>query len=208
MTMKESEQICGPLSKPSKMPCYGYSIPAVRCKIGAKMRNIKGSVCSKCYALKGRYVFKIVANAMEKRFLSLKNPLWVTAISNLILLKEKSGFFRWHDSGDLQGVWHLKKIVEIAEKLPQIKFWLPTREYKIVKEYLDTHHSFPNNLTVRLSGLWLDGSFPTVLQNPYGLPVSGACKTNFNCPSFKQNGKCLSCRHCWDKRTKIIYKQH
>ncbi len=45
------------LSKPSKMPGYGWSTPASRCITGSKLRRIKGSVCHGCYAMKNRYVF-------------------------------------------------------------------------------------------------------------------------------------------------------
>ena len=49
--------IVGTLSEPSKMPTYAYSIPAKYCITGSKLRMIANSTCSKCYALKGRYIF-------------------------------------------------------------------------------------------------------------------------------------------------------
>ena len=119
---KQAEEIVGTLSKPSKMPGYAYSTPAKRCLIGQKMRNVVGSICAFCYALKGRYVFPNVQKAMEKRFASLTNDLWVDAMTYLIG-KVKNPHFRWHDSGDLQGVWHIEKIVKIAKNLPHISFW-------------------------------------------------------------------------------------
>jgi hypothetical protein len=207
MNIKQAESICGTLSKPSKMPCNGYSIPASRCKVGMKMRNLKGSICSKCYALKGRYIFKAVQAALEKRFQSLSNPLWTHAMTCLIRLKEKSGYFRWHDSGDLQSEKHLKDIALIADCLPHIQFWLPSREYNIVNEWLQ-ENALPDNLTIRLSSLMFDGDV-TARQNPFGLPTSGASKDGFNCPSSKQGNKCLDCRACWDKSvSNITYKQH
>jgi hypothetical protein len=86
------------------------------------MRKVAGSICAFCYALKGRYVFPNVMAAMEKRFKSLTDPLWVSAISYLIGGR-KNSYFRWHDSGDLQGIWHLKNIVEVANNLPNIFQW-------------------------------------------------------------------------------------
>jgi hypothetical protein len=208
MTVREAEKICGTLSKPSKMPCHGYSIPASRCKVGMKMRNVKNSICSVCYALKGRYVFPNVKAAMEKRFQSLENPLWINAISFLIRKKEKSGYFRWHDSGDLQDIRHLGAIVQVAQRLPDIKFWLPTREYHIVREFINRFGKFPKNLTVRLSALMIDGEVKES-QNPFSLPTSGASKDGFNCPSSIQGNKCLDCRACWAYDIpKITYKKH
>lgn len=209
MLIKTCEKIVGTLSKPSKMPCHGYSIPAARCKIGAKMRDVVGSICSKCYALKGRYVFPKVQAALEKRFHSLQDPRWIPSIVALIAKQEKSGFFRWHDSGDIQDEMHLTKIVCVARLLSDVKFWLPTREYNVVKNWLQRNGEiFPENLTVRLSSLMFDGDV-TERQNPYGLPTSGASKEGFNCPSSKQGNKCLNCRACWDKNvSNITYKQH
>ena len=206
---KQAEAIVGTLSKPSKMPGYAYSTPAKRCIIGQKMRKVAGSICAFCYALKGRYVFKNVQLAMEKRFASLTNSLWVEAITFLIG-NAKNPHFRWHDSGDLQGIWHLEKIVQVAKNLPHISFWLPTREYSFVSEYIEKGGEVPTNLTIRLSALMMDGPAPVGIAQRLGLCVSGASKVgNFNCPSSKQGNKCGDCRKCWDKNEFAIdYKKH
>ena len=206
---KQAEEIVGTLSKPSKMPGYAYSTPAKRCLIGQKMRNVIGSMCAFCYALKGRYVFPNVQKAMEKRFASLTNDLWVDAMTYLIG-KVKNPHFRWHDSGDLQGVWHIEKIVKIAKNLPNISFWLPTREYAFVSTYIERGGEVPSNLTIRLSALMMDGPAPVGIAQRLGLCVSGASKLgNFNCPSSKQGNKCGDCRKCWDKNEFAInYKKH
>jgi hypothetical protein len=191
------------------MPGYAYSTPAKRCIIGQKLRKVAGSICAFCYALKGRYVFKNVQLAMEKRFASLTNDLWVEAMTYLIG-KVKNPFFRWHDSGDLQGVWHLEKIVKIAKNLPEISFWLPTREYAFVSDYIKKGGEVPSNLTIRLSALMMDGPAPVGIAQRLGLCVSGASKLgDFNCPSSKQGNKCGDCRKCWDKNEFAInYKKH
>jgi hypothetical protein len=206
---KQAEEIVGTLSKPSKMPGYAYSTPAKRCLIGQKMRNVVGSICAFCYALKGRYVFPNVQKAMEKRFASLTNDLWVDAMTYLIG-KVKNPHFRWHDSGDLQGVWHIEKIVKIAKNLPNVSFWLPTREYAFVSTYIEQGGEVPANLTIRLSALMMDGPAPVGIAQRLGLCVSGASKLgNFNCPSSKQGNKCGDCRKCWDKNEFAIdYKKH
>lgn len=220
-SIKEAEAICGTLSKPSKMPCFSYSIPAKHCLVGQRMRNVKNSICSKCYALKGFYNMPSTVKAMEKRFLSLQNPYWDKAMTFLIGAKEKSGFFRWHDSGDLQSLEHLEDIVQIAKNLPEIKFWLPTREYRIVREYQKKHwpksymgslvarKGFPLNLCVRLSGLMLDGLPPETRHNRHNLPTSGAVAQNWDCPASKQGNKCLDCRLCWNPyHDHVDYKLH
>ena len=85
-TLAEARAVAHTLSSPSKMPGYGYSIPAFRCKIGSLLRQIKGTVCNSCYALKGRYVFPVVKDAMERRFSALSHPQWVEAMVFQILL--------------------------------------------------------------------------------------------------------------------------
>ena len=216
-TIHEAEAITHTLSSPSKMPCHGYSIPAIRCIVGSKLRKIANSVCSICYALKGRYVFPNVLEAMEKRFQSLMKAIvrvqqkdeWIEAMVFLISKKEKSGFFRWHDSGDLQGVWHLEIIAEVARRLPQIKFWLPTREYSFVSEWIQAGNKVPENLTIRLSALMLDGEPPKAIAERLNLTVSGASDTDWNCPASLQSGKCGDCRNCWDRNVQQVnYKKH
>lgn len=208
LTVKQATAKVGTLSAPSKMPCRGYSIPAQTCKKGSMLRKIANSVCSICYALKGRYVFPNVKAAMYKRFASLTDLAWIDYMVFLIGKQEKSGYFRWHDSGDIQGTWHLQKIAEIAKRLPNIKFWLPTREYSIVSDWL-SQNTKPDNLTIRLSGFMLEGKAPTPLAKKLGLVTSGVSQDGFNCPASKQDGKCLDCRACWDQDVaNVNYKRH
>lgn len=208
MTFKEAWILIGGLSKPSKMPCFGYSIPADKCKIGSLLRKIKGTVCNFCYALKGRYVFPNVQAAMLRRFKSLQNPLWVEAMVICLNKKTKNGFFRWHDSGDVQDLVHLKKIVSVARKLPHIKFWLPTRELEVISSYVKTD-TFPSNLTVRLSAYTVETKVPKDLLKRLGVVSSSVSATDWDCPAPNQNNFCLDCRKCWDKRVKnATYKKH
>ena len=102
-----------------------------------------------------------VRNALQKRFNSINKPEWVEAMTIAIATKEKSGFFRWHDSGDIQSVEHLRKICQIAINLPHIKFWLPTREYSFVTQYKKQFGDIPSNLTIRLSSLMINGNAPS-----------------------------------------------
>jgi len=151
-----------------------------------------------------------VRNALQKRFDSIDKPEWVEAMTVVISAKETSGFFRWHDSGDIQSVEHLRKICQIAINLPSIKFWLPTREYSFVTQYKKQFGDIPSNLTIRLSSLMINGNAPTGIAKILGLTTSGVSKDNsFTCPASNQDNKCLSCRACWDKSvTNVSYKLH
>ena len=216
-TIKEAMLVVGgSLSEPSKMPCFGFSIPAQKCITGAKLRKVVNSVCSKCYALKGRYVFGNIKTALMRRYDALNHPQWVNAMAFMIAKREKSGFFRWHDSGDLQSVEHLQNIVKVCELTPHIRHWIPTREYvgqngqqSIVAQWFAQYGKLPENLTMRLSALMLEGAAPTAIAQKYGLTTSGVSKTGFTCPSVNQGGKCLDCRACWNKEiANVNYKQH
>ena len=200
----------GGLSSPSKMPCYSYSIPAWRCGVGSKLRMVVGSTCSRCYALKGRYVFPNVADALERRYQAMATDYgaWSGAMARLITGLGQT-YFRWHDAGDLQSVEHLRAIVEIAKRTPNTKHWLPTREYAIVKAYRAEHGEFPNNLTVRLSAHMIDGMAPA-----YGLPTStvttsATSEGSHACPARFQDGKCADCRACWTSSIQnVAYHVH
>jgi len=209
LTIKSAVAIVGSLSKPSKMPGFGYSTPADKCIKGSIMRKVVNSICFFCYAHKGRYVFPNVIAAMTKRFNSLKRIDWVDIMTFMINKREKTGFFRWHDSGDVQGVWHLEKIAEIARRLPHIQFWLPTREYSFVREWMELNRK-PDNLVIRLSALMMDGAPPIALAKKLGLTTSGArSDKSYSCPASAQGNECKDCRACWDDTVENIdYKKH
>ena len=215
MSIKQALLNVGGLSEPSKMPTFGTSIPADKCGVGGKLRKVKGSICSKCYALKGRYVFRNVQDALNRRLNALNNPLWIDSMSFLMNNKKLNGktgldFFRWHDSGDIQNTRHLHMIVEVAKKSPNTKHWLPTRETKIVTEAIKKGLVIPENLTIRLSAMSFDKQAPENTAKKFGLQVSGAStKDAGNCLAPNQKGNCLDCRKCWDKKEfNIIYKAH
>ena len=123
MLKKEAREITGGLSKPSKMPGPAHNLPAAACKTGAKLVKVPGSVCAGCYALKGRYRFNNVQQALQRRLKALEDPRWVDAMVTLI---KDQDWFRWHDSGDIQSFKHLDNIFEVCKRTPETKHWMPT----------------------------------------------------------------------------------
>lgn len=207
LTTKQLHDRVGGLSSPSKMPCHGYSIPAQACNVGGRLRSIKGSTCSSCYACKGRYMFANVQNALQRRLDAFnQDPEWEDAMIELIRRKEKSGFFRWHDSGDLQSMDHLLAIIEIADRLPDIQFWLPTREVGLMRQFVRQYgpHAIPANLIVRVSAAMIGGDAVSI----DGCHESRVDKVG-SCPAPRQGNKCGSCRACWDKTVQTVtYSLH
>ena len=197
--LKEAEAIAGPLGKPSKMPGYAYGLPARNCPIGSILVKIKGTVCHGCYALKGRYTFAPVLACQRRRLESIKHPRWVEAMVFMIRYR-RAVYFRWHDSGDLQGPEHFRRICEIAEHCPNTHFWLPTRERTIVRGV-----QTPENLVVRVSATMIDGPAPYGFINTSTVTTKG----DASCPARFTGGQCGSCRSCWDPDVaNVSYPKH
>jgi hypothetical protein len=140
---------------------------------------------------------------------AIAKPFWVEAMVTAIKHYEKSGFFRWHDSGDVQDIEHLAKICEIAKRLPRISFWLPTKENPIVSAFVRAGNVFPKNLVVRLSAYILEAKPAIGYLHRLGVVGSAVSKENFTCPASKQGNECKDCRLCWNKKTLIVtYHYH
>ncbi len=188
------------LSKPSKMPGYAYGIPAAACHTGSKLRKVKGSTCSHCYALKGNYRFSNVLASQQRRLDAITSPEWVPQMVSMIT-KTDTRHFRWHDSGDIQSVAHLASIVAVVKATPDVKHWLPTREYAMVTDYLFEHGSFPENLNVRLSAHMVG----KLLEPSAGLTSSSVgTKSGHDCPARNQGNECGECRACWSRDVKNV----
>ena len=196
MLKKEAERITGGLSAPGKMPEGSYNLPATACQTGAKLREIPDTPCHECYAFKNRYNFPNVKNALQRRLESLTHPQWVEAMTTLV---KKKKHFRWHDSGDIQSVAHLKKIYEVCLNTPKTMHWLPTQERK----YLPLG-SYPDNLTIRLSNA-KNNTKPGNAWTHWSTVVD----KDGDCPASKQGNVCGSCRRCWSRDVKhVTYPKH
>jgi hypothetical protein len=207
--MKKSDafRIVGGLSSPSKMPGMGYGLSPTCCRTGGKLRKVRGSVCSRCYACKGHYTFAGVADCHARRLASITHPQWVEAM--VALIKGQS-FFRWHDSGDIQSLAHLRQIVDVCRHTPGTRHWMPTREHGIVARYLATGGKIPPNLVIRYSS-------PMLGQGP--CPIKGLLTTStvgsgagHRCPATYGDFKTCDeagCKACWDRKVRNVdYRVH
>ena len=197
MLVKEAKEITGSLTRTSKMPGLSYSLPAWECKTGSKLRKVKDSVCSMCYALKGNYTrYKAIKAAQYVRLKSIKDSRWIEAMTAQV---QRSTYFRWHDAGDVQDLAHLKKIYAVCEATPNTKHWMPTRE-AWVKDHLD---SKPANLVIRFSPPMI-GQENTTWPNSSMVVLKDA-----SCPAPSQGNSCGDCRACWDPSVKVVsYGKH
>jgi len=201
MKSNEALKLVGGLSKPSKMPGWAYGIPAAECKTGKKLQDVPGSTCEGCYATKGCYVFPVVQAAQYRRLESIKNPLWVGAMA-LLINSKKSKWFRWHDSGDIQSMEHLKNIFLVCKLTPETRHWMPTREAQFLKDL--NPEEVPENLIIRMSSHMIDQGPVKSWAN-----TSTVSTKSRSCPAPDNNNECGSCRACWDPLVKNIeYGKH
>lgn len=201
-------QAVGGLSNTTKMPGRSFGTPTAECKTGSKLRKLEGSVCSKCYACKGRYMmFPKIREAQYRRLDAFKaDPkAWV---ENMVKALDNERWFRWFDSGDLYSTLMLSKIVEVCERTPWCNHWLATRERGFVRTFLKKG-SFPPNLTVRVSA-----TYPDVPAQPVdGCLIGNVHKAlppvGHACPAPQQGGQCGDCRACWSRDVPAVsYKEH
>lgn len=212
------------------MPGYSYGISATKCHTGSQLRNVPGSVCSGCYALTDWYrSWRPLLKGHARRFEGLQHPQWADAMVRMIssACTPPDNYFRWHDSGDLQGTWHLAKIAEVCRRTPEVRHWLPTREYEYVAKFISGAGEMPDNLCVRLSAHMIDQEpvIPERLRELLGdLPVSTVStvplqyldiqivegKGSIECRAVEaRDNKCGSCRACWTREVRSVnYPQH
>lgn len=209
VTLKGAEAIAGPLGTPSKMPGFAYGISAYKCKVGTALQKVEGSVCSKCYALRGHYVFRAAQVGHARRLAGISHPRWVEAMVWMIRFR-KARWFRWHDSGDLQDMQHLLRIIQIAKACPRTKFWLPTREQGLVDRFYSMDGVVPRNLVIRVSATMIDGKAPSGFRHTSTVvreaPLFGIRAT---CRAKDRDNKCGPCRACWSRKVRnVSYALH
>ena len=104
-------------------------------------------------------------------------------------------------------------IARIAVQTPHIHHWVPTREYRIVREYLARGGVMPSNLNVRLSAHMVDETIPEA-STPACCTTSAVYtdRTNapgYPCPARNQGNECRDCRACWSRAvTLVVYPKH
>jgi len=235
LTLKEAKEIAGTLGNPRKMPGYSYGLPAARaawvpaecerlglpvppvmgCAVGGRMSAIVGTTCYQCYADgRGQYGAPSVRHGQTLRLVGCYNPRWTEAMIRLIghYCGGDDAYFRWHDSGDLLGYWHLEAIATIAAALPDVRFWLPTREAMLVVRFIREHGHFPSNLCIRVSSTKVDAGPPVGLPKAYVTTSTvhdTAAPIGKLCDAAHRGGQCGPCRACWNRKvSNVSYHVH
>lgn len=218
MTLPEAERIVGgALGRPSKMPGRAWGISSAECDRGSKLRDVDGTICQVCYAARGHYMCGSVVAAHERRLAAIDDPRWVEAMAFQINVLGVE-YFRWFDSGDIQSLDHLEKIVEVCLRTRRCSHWLPTHEVGRVGAYLD-EWELPDNLCVRISADFIEDrphetwGLPTSTVHLHkGEPVpsaSGNRKESIECTAYLRDNHCGHCRACWEPAVQnVSYPKH
>jgi len=197
------------LASNKKMIGLALAIPARQtCPRGDKLAQVKKTICSICYAMKGHDAMAPAKTAKKRRWdlikLALDNDyvraLWLKAF---VICMAKQTHMRWHTAGDIFSAAYCALIVQACESTPHIDHWIPTKE-PVISRPLQTLV----NVVVRVSDDMIDQ-----VSNKFKGPTSG-CHTKtpargVACPAPLQGGSCLECRACWDHDVKhVSYHWH
>jgi len=198
------------LSKTSKLNCFSFGVDAHDCLTGQKLRKIKNSTCSKCYALRGNYNYPDVRKGKRNNLNHFNAPYFVYVMSFQL---QSQRYFRWFDSGDLPSFKILLKIIKIAKNTPHCQHWLATREIGFknkLDEFIKLKKiSLPKNIIIRVSSPLIDDKPLKSHKHTTTVFKDRKKAVGFICKAKDQGGKCLNCVACWDKKIKnIAYELH
>jgi len=246
----------GGFGTPNKMPGASFGMPVHLCHVGGRLGMVAGSTCGgsdgkMCYAKQHHYAMNPKQTQLWRNFhqLTEDDPLsYASAFANRAPAESfyyGSNKFRHMDSGDLQqgkgetdknyGAKHFAMLADIASATPNNDYWLPTRESKGVKSFLDKRgwESIPENLRVMLSLPWIGQGQDNEINDAYGLPRLGDdFSTGYeellehprikassassldpsveSCPASMLGGNCEdhNCDDCWTGVNPISFALH
>lgn len=166
--------------------------------------------CKGCYATTGNYNYP---NVKAPRLHNREDWQRIEWCDDMVRELENDRFFRWFDSGDAYNLALAEKILEVMQRTPWCKHWLPTRMYKFPKfrHVFDSMRAL-DNVSVRFSsdsivGEYIDGLHGSVIgpsADTYSERDGSAL-----CRAYEHGGKCNGCRACWNKDIPLIcYPAH
>lgn len=197
-------------SKAGKMPCRSWSLEAQTTCPGSIDPDTKKLVpaCQGCYATDGNYRFKNVKAPRLHNRDDWKSADWIDAMVSAL---DNDRYFRLFDSGDFYHHKLAEKWLSVMEQTPWVKYWVPTRSYKIprIAKILVKMAALPN-VVVRYSSDSVRGEF----EQHHGSTIIGEDQIGHIdgvtvCHAYSNDGKCGTCRSCWNKDINTIaYVQH
>ena len=197
------------LSKTSKLGTKSWSLQAFDTCPGA--RTADGDTvdaCRGCYARSGMYHFGAVKAVRAANKADWKRDDWT---NDMIIALTKEKHFRWFDSGDMYSLSLAKKMFNIMLNTPNTKHWLPTRMAKFdkFKDIIAQMQALPN-VMVRVSSDSINGEYTPGVHGSTIIPTADdATDDMVVCRAYENDGKCGTCRACYDKSVNVIaYPAH
>ena len=164
--------------------------------------------CKGCYATSGNYNYPNVKAPRAHNKLDWQRLEWV---DDMVQALQDSRYFRWFDSGDCYSLALAEKILEVMQRTPWCKHWLPTRMHKFPKfrSVLTTMQAL-DNVMVRFSSDSVIGDYIAGTHGSVIVPTSEDATSSMHlCKAYENSGKCSGCRSCWDKAVPLIaYPAH
>lgn len=166
--------------------------------------------CKGCYATTGNYNYP---NVKAPRIHNREDWTRLDWTDDMVRELENDRFFRWFDSGDMYTLGLAEKILEVMQRTPWCKHWLPTRMHKFPKFrlVLDAMQTL-DNVMVRFSSDSVTGEF---IPGLHGSVIGPSADTFVQidgaalCRAYEHGGKCNGCRACWNKDIPLIcYPAH
>jgi hypothetical protein len=174
-------------------------------------KNADGSLvdaCKGCYATTGNYNYPNVKAPRAHNREDWQRLEWV---DDMVQALQDSRYFRWFDSGDMYTIGLAEKILEVMQRTPWVKHWLPTRMHKFPKfRGVLTEMQALDNVMVRFSSDSVTGQFIDGLHGSVIVPTINDVTPKMQaCEAYQHGGKCNGCRACWDKSVPLIaYPAH
>mgnify|MGYP000193287036 CR=1 FL=1 len=164
--------------------------------------------CKGCYATTGNYNYPNVKAPRAHNKQDWQRLEWA---DDMVQAMQDSRYFRWFDSGDMYSVALAEKILEVMQRTPWVKHWLPTRMHKFPKfRTVLTAMQALDNVMVRFSSDSVTGDYIDGLHGSVIVPTSDDATSSMQlCKAYENAGKCSGCRACWDKSVPLIaYPAH
>lgn len=191
-------------SKASKMPCRSWSLQALdTCPASIGTDGKLVPACEGCYATDGNYRFSNVKAPRLHNREDWQQADWVDA---MVAELDNDRYFRWFDSGDMYSLKLAEKIYAVMVATPWTRHWLPTRMHKFSKfaDILAKMEALPN-VVVRLSSDSINGDIIAGNTTSTIIPTISHRKPKMTiCEAYEREGKCATCRACWDKDVEVV----
>lgn len=212
LAMRAIDQAWPRISVTSKLDgIRSWSLQALdTCPGSIESPGVLVDACKGYYATTGHYAMPNVKAPREHNRLDWQRLDWCDNMVEELLRDE---YFRWLDSGDLYTLALAEKVLEVMQRTPWVKHWLPTRMYKFPKfrQVLDAMQALPN-VSVRFSADSVTGEY---IEGLHGSVIGPSAET-FQarpgvslCQAYEHEGRCNGCRACWNKSIDLIaYPAH